>query len=236
MMKRPTATIVAGAVVFAAMPCASAPSPKVLSAVRRTAPARAAVAPLGPLALESEQGLPETEVTKDLARARDRLARAAARLRNLGDDIAADGRQGRAAVEAKTRIAQDELSAAAPVSVEQDPRGTVIIVPSRGLFASGEPHLLHPAEARLGPIAEALSQDGHHRILVEDHTSGSAVEGSNPKLSQARAEVVRDFFAAHGVRTDLLTPIGAQPTGAGASEARAHEQHIEIIVEPTRRH
>lgn len=237
MTKRPTvATIVAGAVVFA-MPCASAPSPKEMPAARPTTRPPVAVVPLTPATLEAEHGLRETEVTKQLSRAKDRLARAAARLRNLDDETAAD-RARRIAVDTKTRLARAELSAAALVSVVEEARGTVIVVPSLGLFASDEPRLLPGAGAHLGPIAEALSQDERHRIVVEDHTTGRASDQSNPELSQARAEAVRDFLVEHGVRAVLLSAIGTgvQPTDATVAAQGRQAREVEIVVEPAPRH
>jgi outer membrane protein OmpA-like peptidoglycan-associated protein len=227
MTKRPArASVLAGAVVLATVPCASAPTPRDFSAMRRTVMVATPVASRDPKpAAGLERGRTEAEVADELGRARDRLTKAEARVRSTSGELAAETRA-RADAEAKVRVAREDLSAASPVSVKEDPRGTVVAVPSRSLFAFGEPRLLPAGEARLAPIAEALAQ-GDRPILVEDHSS----EESSPELSRTRAEAVRDFFVARGIRWDRLTARASdeRPRGAEASVSR-----IEIVVEPSR--
>jgi outer membrane protein OmpA-like peptidoglycan-associated protein len=122
----------------------------------------------------------------------------------------------------------DGLAALAPITLTREPRGMVITIPARGLFVFDEPRLSDRAEGRLGPVAEALSQQRDHRILVEDH---SAVLGtSRPELSQARAEAVRHFFVSRGVPSDRLEAIGDErpPPTAGPP---VHDPRVEIVVE-----
>jgi OmpA-OmpF porin, OOP family len=241
MTKRPArASVAAGAVVLAALPCASAPSQEDVSAAQRKPSTTASAASPGPSpSVVFEQGPTETQATKELARARERLAKVEQRLRTVNDEPAADG-EVRAAAEAKARLALEELFAVAPVSLKQEPRGTIITIPSRVLFASDEPRLSHAGEARLEPIAEALSRDGRHRIVVEDHSNGRDAEGSVADLSQSRAEAVREFLVSRGVRSELLTAtgIGAHPSSvrgvAPQGKGKAHERRLEIVIEPSR--
>jgi len=238
MTKRPgRTTVLAGAVVLATLPCASAPTPKDFSAMRRTAPVGTSAALPDPKpSTASERSRPEADVENELARARDRLAKAEARLRSTGADLAAEGLV-RADAETRSRLAREELAAASPVSLKEEARGTVVTVRSRGIFAIGEPRLLPEAEARLAPIAEALAQQSDQRIVVEYHTGAPGAEESDPELARARAEAVRVLLVSHGVRWDRLTARGrSEDPRPGSTVTGDRDGHrIEIVVESTRK-
>jgi outer membrane protein OmpA-like peptidoglycan-associated protein len=223
--------VIAGAIVMATLPSASRPSRKSSAAAQ---PSRAVASAPEPIGIE--QSLPKTEVSRELARARDRLSGTEARLRKSRDELAV-GNALRAEVETKTRLALDQLAAAARVWVTDESRGTVIVVASQELFAFHESRLLVDSEARLGPIAEALSQVREHRIRIEDHSSAHGTDESSSELSQARAETVRDFFVSRGIPAGRVTATGsgarfradsAGPTGT------ARGRRVEIVVESMR--
>jgi OOP family OmpA-OmpF porin len=180
--------------------------------------------------------LPETQASRELARARERLSRTETRLRIATDELIA-AREVRAAAETKTRRALDEVAVAAQVGLTEGARGTVIVIGAHGLFASGERRLLARSEALLGPIAEALSQVRGHRILVEDHTAGHGPEEFDPELSQARAEAVRAFFVSRGVPADRVAAGSGRPSrdDAARTAGSSQESRVEIIVESPNR-
>lgn len=72
-------------------------------------------------------------------------------------------------------------------------------------------------------------------VQVEGHTDNVGKEDTNRKLSQARAESVRNFLVMHGVGPGRLTargfgperPIDTNRTDAG----RANNRRVEFTVE-----
>ncbi|HVU00709.1 MAG TPA: OmpA family protein [Polyangiaceae bacterium] len=170
-----------------------------------------------------------------LAQAKEQLATAEQNLQQADRDLVKE-REARAAAEKKAREALDRLSVANALAVKDEPRGTVITVPSGVLFASGKADLLPGARARLEPVAEALSHEQDHKILIEGHTDSQGSDASNLELSQLRAQTVRDFFAAHGVPADHMTANGlgeARPVADNATaEGRANNRRVEIVIQP----
>jgi outer membrane protein OmpA-like peptidoglycan-associated protein len=143
----------------------------------------------------------------------------------------------RAAAEKKARDALDKLSMANALAVKDEPRGTVITVPSGVLFASGKADLLPGAQAKLDPVADALSHEEDHKIMIEGHTDSQGSDASNMELSQRRAQTVRDYFAAHGVPQDHITATGvgeSRPVADNATaEGRADNRRVEIVISPS---
>ena len=123
------------------------------------------------------------------------------------------------------------------LAVKDEPRGTVITMPSGLLFASGKSDLLPGAQQKLDPVAEALSHETDHKIMIEGHTDSQGSDASNMDLSQRRAQNVRDYFTSHGVPNGQITATGvgeSRPIGDNATaEGRANNRRVEIVVQPT---
>jgi outer membrane protein OmpA-like peptidoglycan-associated protein len=169
---------------------------------------------------------------------RSRAAEEVARQQNAaGSD---SDRAMRAQEEAKQREALERLAASSgAVAIKDEPRGTVITVPSKELFATGKATLLPTAAAQLEPVAEALAQDTKHEIVVEGHTDSQGSETKNMTLSQKRADAVKDFLVEHNVAPDQVTATGAgesDPIGDNKTErGRATNRRVEIVVKPAER-
>lgn len=168
------------------------------------------------------------QAKQQLSTTQDRLDRADA---NLSAEKSA-----RMDAEKRAREALDALAVSSALAVKEESRGTVITVPSSVLFASGKADLLPGAQAKLEPVAEVLSHEENHKIIIEGHTDSQGPDASNLELSQRRAETVRQFFAAHGVPADHLASTGvgeARPVADNATaEGRANNRRVEIIVQP----
>ena len=167
-----------------------------------------------------------------LSRTRQQLASASERLGSTEQQLANE-RATREAAETRQREAMERLSATA--NVKKDARGTIITVPGAVLFATGKSAMMPGAQAKLTAVADALKESGgDQEIIVEGHTDSQGSEASNMRLSQTRAENVRDFLVTRGVPANKIrakgvgesTPVADNRT----AEGRANNRRVEIIM------
>jgi outer membrane protein OmpA-like peptidoglycan-associated protein len=141
-------------------------------------------------------------------------------------------RQARIEAEQRSREAMQRLEGIA--NVREDPRGTVITLSGSVLFASGKSELMGKSRDRLNQVAEVLRNEDR-RIRIVGHTDSQGSEEVNQRLSQQRAESVRDHLIAQGVPADRITVEGRgedEPVADNASpEGRANNRRVEIILE-----
>lgn len=166
---------------------------------------------------------------EEITRTRSELARTRSEL--------ASERQAREAAEGREREALQKLAQAAALSVKEEPRGTVIVLPGSVLFTSGEYKLTPEAQNKLGMIAETLRpQAQSHEIVVEGHTDSKGTPTSNQLLSENRARAVMEFLISRGVPSTAITSVGVgqvRPIADNASaEGRANNRRVEIIIKP----
>jgi outer membrane protein OmpA-like peptidoglycan-associated protein len=167
--------------------------------------------------------------SEEIAHARSELVRARSEL--------ATERQAREAAESREHDALQKLAAAAALSVKDEPRGTVIILPGSVLFRSGEYELTNEARQKLSLIADTLRpQAKTHEIVVEGHTDSQGTPTSNQVLSENRARSVMDFLVLRGVPATSITSVGigqTRPVADNSSpEGRANNRRVEIIIKP----
>jgi outer membrane protein OmpA-like peptidoglycan-associated protein len=143
--------------------------------------------------------------------------------------------QARAEADKRARDAMDKLAVAAAAAVKEEPRGTVITIPSGVLFTTGKSMLLPGAQTKLNAVAEALKDQNDRKIVVEGHTDSTGSDATNDPLSMARAQAVRDYLTSHGVPNDRITAQGfgsSRPVADNKSpEGRANNRRVEIIVQ-----
>jgi outer membrane protein OmpA-like peptidoglycan-associated protein len=165
--------------------------------------------------------------SEEISRARSELTRANTEL--------ASERRARQAAEQREGDALQKLAQAAALSVKEEARGTVIVLPGSVLFSSGEYKLTSQAEQKLGLIADTLRpQAAKHDIVVEGHTDSRGTPQSNEALSENRARAVMNFLATRGVPRASLSSVGigqARPIADNAtSDGRASNRRVEIII------
>jgi len=146
-------------------------------------------------------------------------------------------RQARKAAEQRMRDALNNLATvAANVAVKNDTRGTVITIPGNVLFASGKADLLAGAKQELNKVAEALRDSTGRHIDINGYTDSTGSQEKNQKLSQDRADHVRDYLVSQGIPEANVTAKGFGPTEPIADNktdaGRAMNRRVEIIVEP----
>ena len=120
-------------------------------------------------------------------------------------------------------------------SVKSDERGTVITLSGSVLFASGKSQLLPSAQKRLGQVGEVLAQgEKDTQIRIEGYTDSTGSASLNERLSQSRADAVKQYLSSHGVESERMNTVGmgpANPVADNASaEGRANNRRVEIIL------
>ena len=120
--------------------------------------------------------------------------------------------------------------------MQDEPRGTVITLPSNVLFATGKFELLPGAKSKLDAVAVALKDQPDVDILVEGHTDSQGPPADNIQLAKRRGESVRAYLQSKGVPKDQLSSVGigeGRPIGDNkTSNGRAQNRRVEIIVSP----
>ena len=167
----------------------------------------------------------------------DEITRARSELNRAHSELASE-RRARVAAESRESEALQKLAQAAALSVKEEARGTVIVLPGNVLFSSGEYQLTAEARTKLSMIADTLRpQAEEHAIVVEGHTDSRGTPLANETLSEKRARAVMEFLAMRGVRSSALTAVGigqARPIADNATaDGRASNRRVEIIIKPS---
>jgi outer membrane protein OmpA-like peptidoglycan-associated protein len=163
----------------------------------------------------------------ELVRTKDALSMTAVQ---LGDE-----KKAREAADKRARDAVDKLGVAAALSIKEEPRGTVILLPGSVMFASNKAELLPSAQTKLDAVAEALKNQEDRKMVVEGHTDSQGTEASNMELGQRRAQAVRDYLVQRGVKSEAIVASGigqARPIGDNRSpEGRANNRRVEVVIQ-----
>jgi outer membrane protein OmpA-like peptidoglycan-associated protein len=110
----------------------------------------------------------------------------------------------------------------------------VTIVLGQGLFGSGQSSLSTAARNDIRRLGAILSQAGGRTIAVEGHTDSSGAAASNQRLSEERAQAVREALVAGGVESARITAAGygpSRPVADNASPAgRTQNRRVEIVL------
>ncbi len=100
------------------------------------------------------------------------------------------------------------------------------------VFENDSATLAPQSAATLDSVAASLRAWTEVRVEVEGHTDSKGSESYNLKLSQRRAESVRDYLAAHGVDASRLEAKGygeSEPIADNKTEdGRAHNRRVEL--------
>ncbi|HEY8943441.1 MAG TPA: OmpA family protein [Polyangiaceae bacterium] len=142
--------------------------------------------------------------------------------------------QGQARAEAEQRLTEALRNMEA--NVKQDATGTVITLGGAVLFETGKSRLMPMAERRLDKISGPLANiDPSQTIVVEGHTDSQGDEQMNMRLSQDRADQVRDRLIEQGVPAAQIRAIGRgedEPIASNDTAAgRTINRRVEILVQ-----
>lgn len=174
-----------------------------------------------------------TEAQKTLAATWDNLNTARKEIAKSKADLDAE-KDARAKAEQSAAAAMASLSKIAQVKEEQ--RGTVITLDGQVLFVTGKAELLPIAKDRLNQIAKSLKElDDDKLVSIEGFTDSRGADDMNMKLSQDRANAVKDYLVSQGVKPEKLRSIGrgeASPVASNDTpEGRANNRRVELVVQ-----
>jgi outer membrane protein OmpA-like peptidoglycan-associated protein len=88
-------------------------------------------------------------------------------------------------------------------------------------FATAKFRVLPDSFPLLNQVVQVLNDFPKMRVSIEGHTDSVGTEAGNMRLSQRRAEAVRDYLVAKGISPDRLEAIGFGPTKPVASNKTA---------------
>lgn len=178
-----------------------------------------------------------TEAQKSLAATWDNLSTAR-------KELAAQKTQSKAELDAeKEARAKAEASAAAALAslskiamVKEEQRGTVITLDGQVLFVTAKAELLPIARDRLSQVAKSLKElDDDKLVSIEGYTDSRGADDMNQRLSQDRANAVKDFLVSQGVKPEKIRSLGrgeASPVASNDTpEGRANNRRVEIVVQ-----
>lgn len=143
-------------------------------------------------------------------------------------------RNARRDAELRAQRAMESLERSA--NVKEDARGTVITLTGQVLFLTGKDTLLPAAREKLAEVAAVLVNSANDRkIIIEGHTDSQGAADKNQKLSERRAESVKEYLVSQGVPSDRIITVGkgeTQPIADNSTpEGRANNRRVEIILE-----
>jgi Outer membrane protein and related peptidoglycan-associated (lipo)proteins len=119
------------------------------------------------------------------------------------------------------------------LQAEETERGLVLTL-GAVLFETNKATLQSGAQRTVQKVAEFLNQYPERKILIEGFTDSQGSDAYNQKLSQERAQAVRDELAKNGVaaqRVDIVGygeqyPVASNDNSAG----RQQNRRVEIVV------
>jgi len=154
-----------------------------------------------------------------------------------------------AALKAKEQAAKDEAARAQAATealraqllkqlndvlqTTDTPRGLVVNM-ADVLFETGKYNLSSDAQLKLAKLSGIIQAHPGLNLAIEGYTDTTGSADFNMKLSQQRADTVRDFLIAQGLLADTITskgfgeanPIADNSTAAG----RKQNRRVEIVV------
>jgi len=140
--------------------------------------------------------------------------------------------------EAKALAAEHAKAAAlatelANLKAHQTDRGMVLTV-GDVLFAPGKAEIGAGAQRSIDKLAEFLKAYPKRNVVIEGHTDNIGDEAFNVKLSQQRADAVRDMLVARGISPQRIQTKGYGPkfpvVDNDSAAGRQQNRRVEVLV------
>lgn len=135
--------------------------------------------------------------------------------------------------ETAARRALMEAELAKVANTRKDTRGLIVTLPGI-FFDTGKSALKPGAKKTLDRIAAQLQTDESSTFSVEGHTDDVGSEESNRKLSEARANAVRDYLVSKGIAAHHITASGfgeGQPIATNkTASGRQQNRRVELVI------
>jgi outer membrane protein OmpA-like peptidoglycan-associated protein len=99
-------------------------------------------------------------------------------------------------------------------------------------FANGEPTLTADDKARLDNALEVINDNPTTNLMIEGHASAVGSEATNLKLSQKRADNIKEYFVSKGVAAARMTTkgYGESMTVKGATQAEGDLLSRRVVI------
>lgn len=180
--------------------------------------------------MEAEAKSREADQARAAAEARLRDAEAKAREAEQARAQAEAKSQARAAEQARTAALTKELS---DLKAKQTDLGIVLTV-GDVLFATGKAEVAVGGLRSIDKLAEFLTKNPNRNLLIEGHTDNTGAEDFNVKLSQQRADAVRDQLVTRGIAAERITTKGYGPkypaVDNDSAAGRQQNRRVEVLV------
>lgn len=145
----------------------------------------------------------------------------------------AEQRRKQLELESRTAEAEALRQQMAAMQAEQTERGMVLTL-GDVLFDVGKADLKPAAERTIARLADFMAQYPERRVLIEGYTDSTGDEGFNQRLSEDRANSVRDALAADGIPRNRIDTQGYGESYPKASNdtasGRQQNRRVEIVI------
>ena len=200
-------------------------------------------------AAAAAQAAAEAKAAEEAKRQRELNAAKEAQLKAESDAREAEAKAREADAKAKADAAQREAERerAAAIALRQQllqqlnsvlqttdsPRGLIVNM-ADVLFDFGKYNLKSDAQIKLAKLAGIIQSHPGLRLAIEGYTDNIGGDEANMKLSQQRADTVREFLTQQGLSADAVSSVGlgkAEPVADNSTnEGRQKNRRVEIIV------
>ncbi len=131
-----------------------------------------------------------------------------------------------------------EIDAIPDANVERQADRLLVTFPGDTFFDSGSSRINPGAAQRLNSLAQTLRQYPESNVVIRGHTDSTGSESANLRLSEDRANNVRNYLVNGGVSPSRITAMGFGeqfPLATNATEAgRQQNRRVEIEIVPRR--
>lgn len=126
---------------------------------------------------------------------------------------------------------QEELAKVAPT--EKTKEGLRITLKNDLLFGFDQASLKSDAQSQLSELAEILKKYPDDRLRVLGYTDDVGATQYNQKLSERRADSVKEYLLEKGVSNERITAVGKGELAPQAKNdaARAKSRKVNILIE-----
>ncbi len=119
------------------------------------------------------------------------------------------------------------------MELRETDRGVVVTL-GDVLFELGQTELQPGARTNLEDVVDLLQTEPERRIRIEGHTDSTGPASVNMRISQARADSVRDELVAMGIQADRVQAVGMGeefPIASNETEdGRSQNRRVDVIL------
>lgn len=124
------------------------------------------------------------------------------------------------------------------LNAKQSERGWVVTL-GDVLFDTGKANLKAANSQHLGDLAQFLTKYPLRGAIIEGHTDSVGAVDYNQRLSQQRADSVRDFLLGRGIQSSRMSSSGKGEqlpiAGNDSAGGRQQNRRVEVIITETER-